>query len=141
METYDFQGSFYKSLMAGLFTGLIATLANLIFNFFYRDITAFSLSMIINATSIIFLSTILLTVAGILYYLLVLYMHKNRAVYIAAFTAVTAICVFLATQTHRTASHLLNVEFSGLLLGIVLITGLLGAFMVPYLVRHKNMFF
>ena len=52
---YDYeQTEFSKSLLAGVFTGITATTLSLLFNAFFRRFIGFSLSDIINVSTIIF---------------------------------------------------------------------------------------
>ena len=67
---YDYQQTnFSKAVLAGLFAGIAATLANLLYDYVYRDITSYWPSEIINVSSIIVATTLLLTVAGIIFHL------------------------------------------------------------------------
>ena len=134
-------GSFYKSLMAGLFAGIIVTLANLIFNFIYRGITRFNPSEMVNVTSIIFVSLILSMVAGILYYLIVPYANKNAAIFIALFIVLTVVVTYVAFHVSRSTNPNVSAQFHGLFAGIVIISGLINALLIPYMAKHKNSVF
>jgi hypothetical protein len=58
-----------KSLLAGLGSGIVATMVNLVFNYAYRSITGLTLhNGIINIETIIFFSIITCTVAGLLFH-------------------------------------------------------------------------
>jgi len=135
------QGPFYRSLMAGLFVGITVTLANLIFNFIYRGITRFNPSQLINVTSIIFVSLLLSLVAGILYYVIVPYARKSKTVFISVFIVATALVTYAAFLVQRSNDANVSAQFHGLLAGIVLITGITDALLIPYLAKHKNIAF
>src|SRR5574337_1051673 len=95
MMDYEFKKFPFSTvaLFAGLFSGFILTLANLAFDFVYRGITKYDYSQIINVSSIIFLSVLLLTVAGFIYFLLVKYVKKGELLYIAIFVLLTVLTV------------------------------------------------
>ena len=138
MEREIEQGSFYKSLMAGLFAGIVLTIANLIFNFIYRSVTGFNPSQIVNVTSIIFVSLILSVLAGILYYLIVPYAHKSRFMFIILFIVLTIIVTYIAFNVTRSSDVSVSTQFHGLFAGIVIITGIVDALLIPYMARNKN---
>jgi len=139
METEIETGSFYKSLMAGLFAGIVVTVVNLIFNFIYRNATGFNPSLIVNVTSIIFVSLILSVLAGILYYLIVPYGHKSKFLFIILFFVLTVIVTYVAFNVTRSSNATVTTQFHGLFAGIVVITGLINALLIPYMARNKNM--
>lgn len=132
------QGPFYKSLMAGLFGGIVITIANLVFNFIYRGVTRFNPSQLINVTSIIFVSILLSLVAGIIYYVIVPYARRNKFLYIALFIVLTAILTYVSFTVHRSNDAHVSAQFDGLLAGIVIITGITDALLIPYMAKHKN---
>jgi hypothetical protein len=139
METEIEHGSFYKSLMAGLFSGIVVTIANLIFNYIYRSITRFNPSQIVNVTSIIFVSIILSVLAGILYYLIVPYGQKSKFVFIILFFVLAVIVTYLAFNVTRSSDVNVSSQFHGLFAGIVIISGIVNGLLIPYMARNKNM--
>jgi FtsH-binding integral membrane protein len=134
-------GPFYKSLMAGLFGGIIVTIANLMYNFIYRGVTRFNPSEVINVTSIIFVSLILSMVAGIIYYMIVSYAHKSKMIYIALFIVLTVVVVYGGFSIQRSTNPNVTAHFHWLLGGIVIITGLTDALLIPYMAKHENIAF
>src|SRR5437016_1321828 len=76
------------ALFAGLFTGILVAVVNLIYDFIYRAMTNYSFSEIINVTSLIFFLILLLIVAGFIYFLLKKFTKRGdiifRAFYIIA---------------------------------------------------------
>lgn len=139
METEIEHGSFYKSLMAGLFAGIIIAIANLIFNFIYRSATSFNPSQIVNVSSIIFLSLILSVLAGILYYVIVPFAKKSKVLFIVLFFVLTVIVTYVAFNVNRSSDATVSSQFHGLFAGIVIITGTVNALFIPYMARNKNM--
>ncbi|QEC66364.1 hypothetical protein FRZ67_03245 [Panacibacter ginsenosidivorans] len=138
---YDYQQTdFSKALMAGLFAGIVATLANLGYDFFYRDITGFQLSQIINVASIIIASTLLLTIAGIGFYFFKHNIKKGGIIYRLIFFVLTFLCVYLSVHVQRSTDPIVSNEFRGLLTGIVIILGGLAVFFIPYLFDHDEIY-
>lgn len=129
---------FSKSVLAGVFAGILATCLILIFNFIYRGSTAFPLSEIINVSTVIFASLIILTVAGVIFYLLTKYMKGGQLVYIILFSVLTIIAAFASSQVYRSPNLVFNNEFHQLLLGTVLILGLGAVAAVPLLYKSKQ---
>ncbi len=131
-----------KSVLAGLATGIIATVLNLIYNFICRGITKLSLSFsVINVSTIIFATVLLCIIAGLVYYFIVLYLKKSIKIYVGLFVVITVIGILLGMTYHRSTDLNISRQFEGLYLGMVIITGLCGAFFIPWLARHKNVFF
>jgi len=138
METDLREKAFYRSLMSGLFAGIVITIANLAYNFLYRDLTSFNPSFFVNVTTIIFISIILSVIAGIMYYLIVPYAKKSKILYIFLFVVLTTFVTYLAFTVHRSIDLKVSAQFHGLFAGIVIITGLIDAFLIPYMAEHKN---
>jgi hypothetical protein len=138
METDINNGPFYKSLMGGLFAGIVITVVNLGYNFLYRDLTSFNPSYFVNVTSIIFISIVFSVLAGIMYYLIVPYAKKSNVLFIFIFIVLTALLTYVAFTVHRSVDLKVSTQFQGLFAGLVLITGLIDAFLIPYMVEHKN---
>ncbi len=134
---YD-QTPFSKSVLAGVFAGILATCLILIYNFIYRGSTAFPLSEIINVSTVIFASIIILTIAGIIYYFFINNMKAGKTVYIILFSIITLLAAFASMQVHRSGVKILNYEFHQLLLGTVLILGLCAVVGIPLLYKSKQ---
>ncbi len=140
---YNYAGTpLSKSLLAGLATGIIATIINLIYNFVYRGITRLSLSFsVISVPTIIFAIVLLCTVAGLVYYSIVYYFKKSPKLYTAVFIGIIILAVLLGLNYHRSTDIVISHQFEGLYLEILAITALFGVFFIPWLVKHKNVFF
>ena len=130
----------YKPLMAGLFAGIIASFLNLVFDIYYRQATAFTLSQIINVASIIFGTLLLLTIAGVLFAIMELFIKRVTIPYMIVSILLTLLSIRFALHVHHAADPVLNTDFRGLLTGIFIITGVFGSFLVPYLAKKDNMF-
>ncbi len=140
-ENLYLQTKLSKSIQAGLFAGILSTIACLAYDFIFRSITLFSLSpAIINVATIIFASLLILLASGIIYYLLTTYLKKaGEVVYVIFFIILTLICINVALHFNRTANAHLSLQFRELFLGIIIITGL-ATFFVPFFTKHETVF-
>lgn len=138
---YDYQQTeFSKAILAGLFAGIIATLLNLGYDFFYRDITGFQLSQIINVPSIIIASTLLLTIAGLFFYFFHHYLKHGGIVYRIIFLLLTLFCAYLSMHVQRSSDPVVSNNFKWLLFGVVVILGSLVVFYIPYLFDNDKIY-
>ncbi|TKK69406.1 hypothetical protein FC093_08820 [Ilyomonas limi] len=129
-----------KTLLTGVFAGIIATLINLAYDFFYRDFAEFYPSDFINVSSIIFATMLLFTIAGIIYFFLNKLTKYGNIVYIVIFLILTIFCFYGSLHVMRSSNAMENQEFRGLLLGTVAVTGLLLTFFIPYLTTHDTLY-
>lgn len=130
---------FYRSLMAGVFAGIMATMANLAFDIGWRQYTAFPLSDLINVSSIIFATLIVLTIAGLSYYFIAKWIKSAVLVHIIVWVGLMAWAIRLAMTFQRSTNPVWSSDFRTLLIGIVIVTGAFAAFYVPFVVRkNKN---
>lgn len=138
---YDYpQTQFSKSVMAGAFAGIGATLINLAFDYFYRQASHFSPSTIINVSSIIFATMLVFVVAGLIYFALNKLSNYGTLIYIILFSALTAWCFYNGLRINRSSDPVEISQFRILYLGIEIPTGMLAAFFVPYLVKHSSIY-
>ena len=135
----DFPKSrFYRSLMTGLFVGIIDTLVCLLFNLVYRQSTGFSPSAIINVATIIFFVNLLFPLIGIVYNGFLGAARKGEIAFMVVFILVTVLCCWLAEGVRRTDNGLENAEFRTLLVGMVVVMGASAAFLLPYLYHSRS---
>jgi len=138
---YDYkQTDLSKAILAAVFTGYIATIINLAYDFIFRTETGFPLSQIINVSTIIFATLLILAIAGILFYFLKRYLKGGNILFTILFTGLTALSVYGAMHVNRSADTIISKEFNELLSGIVLITGLSASFFFPYAVKNSGRF-
>jgi hypothetical protein len=124
-----------RSILAGLFAGIIATVANLIFIFVYVRITAVYTFNFMDGFTTIFGTIILLIVCGIFFYFFVHYMKSGVNIYRVLVFLITAIILWVGWQFHP---GYITSEFRVLFMGTQLIIGGLAAFLIPYLFRHDS---
>lgn len=137
---YDYrQTPLSRSLFGGLLAGLVAVTLNTIFDFVYRGTSGFALSEVVNIPSIIFASLIVAMIGGVVYFLL-RNVSSKQIIYIVLFMALTILGIFWAVGIQRTPNAIQQHDFRILFGGVVLITGLCTAFLVPYFARHDGIY-
>ena len=122
-----------RSLMAGVFSGLGAVVACLLFEFAYRGITGYSGSAIVNVNSIIFILMILFIVAGLIYDVFHHYVKRANLYYILVAVAGTLVTMFISMRIHSGGTN----GIEGMVIGITIISGLFAAFVVPFLYKSE----
>ena len=138
---YDYeQTEFSKAVLSGLFAGIIATCASLLFNMIFRSITQFNPSAIINVSSIIIGSVLILTIAGLLFYFFQHYIKGGSILFRIFFLLLTAIAIYFSMQVQRSTDATVSKQFEELLSGIVLISGIFIIFYIPYLFNHEHIY-
>lgn len=136
---YDYpQSDLSRSILAGLFAGIVATAGNLIYSFIYRRITNITEFNAIDVTTTIFGTVLLLLVCGVFFYFFVHYLKSGVNIYRVIVFLITAAVVFLALQYHRAPGYSITQEFRVLFIGLQLIIGGVAAFLIPYLFRHDS---
>lgn len=126
------------ALFAGVFTGFVTTLANLIYDFIYRGITQYDFSEIINVSSIIIFTMVLLTLAGIIYYFVAKYVRRGDILFSVLYIIITIVLGMLLLKAEYSAP--LSGGFKWLSFGETVITGLASALAVPYFAKHHDFF-
>jgi hypothetical protein len=130
------QTEFSKSLLAGLFAGIAATFFSLLYNSYFRLYTGFPLSEMVNVSTIIFALVLIVTVAGLIFYLFHHYFKKGTIIYQMAGTVITGLLIAGAMQVQRSSDSILANEFRELLLGVITITGVCTVLVVPFLFKR-----
>ncbi|HXL57023.1 MAG TPA: hypothetical protein VN958_12235 [Chitinophagaceae bacterium] len=136
---YDYQQTdLSRSILAGLFAGIIATVANLIFIFIYRRLTAVNTFNLMDVFTTIFGTVLLLILCGLLFYFFVHYLKRGINIYRVIVFLVTATIIYVALQYHSEAGYSITSEFRILFIGTQLIIGGFAAFVIPYVFRHDS---
>ncbi|MEO5967348.1 MAG: hypothetical protein ABIP68_03360 [Ferruginibacter sp.] len=120
-----------RSIMAGLFAGLGCVLTILIYNFIYRDITGFSESGVVNISSIAFAILIFFLIAGLIFDAFHHYIKNGTTVYIV-------LAVIASVGTGLLALHINGKGFEGMILGIVIISGVFASLILPKLYSSNS---
>jgi hypothetical protein len=136
---YEFhQSPLSKAILTGLFAGFVATIVCMVYNLIFRNSTRFTMAEIINGTSLVFIINLVFLIIGAIYYGFIKTFKKGELIFIVVFALLTIFLAWKAEGVHRTADQLLNTEFRQLLLGVVIITGISAAFLIPFLFHNKT---
>lgn len=128
-----------RGVLGGLFVGICATVINLVFEYVYRKVTGYQFSEFISINSIIFFTIPTLVVAGIVYAIITQFVKKGMLVYVVVSVILTVIVAFIPLGENMlpTGQHM-PAAARGLTLGVELITGIAGAFAIPYFAEHSK---
>jgi len=137
---YPQQSYLSKTILAGVFAGIAATLANLGYDFFFRNITEFAPSQIINVATIIFATMLFFTLSGLLYFFISKFIKKGVIVYSLLFALLTFLCFRWGRHINRSDVPKITADFRGLFLGIEIISFGLATLFIPYLMKHQSIF-
>jgi len=138
MKSYEYhQTDLSRSILAGLFAGIIATFANLIFIFAFRRIKEFYVFNVMDVGTTIFGSVLLMIVCGIIFYFFVHYLNHGVNIYRVVVFFVTAAIVYAALAV-RPSSVVVPGDFRTMFIGTQVILGGLAAFLIPYVFRHDS---
>jgi hypothetical protein len=129
-----------KSLLAGLLTGIITAVVILVFNVMYRKGNEFYTYDIVMPFSIFLFCPLFELLAGGVYYLIATHLRKGRMVFTTIFIVLTLVGALATAFTNNSHEEFTLAGFRGLFTGIELILGLLGAFLIPYFVRHPKLY-
>jgi hypothetical protein len=130
---------FTRGVLGGLFVGIGATVINIAFELIYRSITAYQFSEFISINSIIFFTIPTLVAAGIVYSIFMEYVKRGLLMYTILAVVLTVIVAFIPLGENMLPSgEPMPQSARGLTLGIELITGIIGAFALPYFAEHPK---
>jgi hypothetical protein len=130
--------SFSRALMAGVVCGVIAALLNAVYDLFYRTSTGFESDKLISPVPIFFAIPVVMMVAGIIFFEMVEFIKVGRLLFTAIFLVLTVIAIVFDVSARGESGAMSG--RSGLLLGIVIVTGLVVAFLLPFLATHPKIF-
>ena len=130
-----------KSILAGLLTGIIAAAINLLYVIIFRESSDFSGDGLFVMPVTLFIGLpILLVLFGGAYYLFQKHLRNGTSWFAGICLAGMVALIMVTLQDTRLNHGELFSGARGLFLGIVIITFLLAAFLVPYLARHSKIF-
>ncbi len=137
---YDYtQSDLSRSVLSGLYSGIVATVINMIFVFIYRWLTLFQDFNGIDVTVIVFGTLLLSLSCGVVFYLFVHYLKKGIPVYRVAVFVVTLLIIFFGLYLRRSVEGEVPVEFRVIVIITQIIIGGLAAFLIPYLFKHDKL--
>jgi O-antigen/teichoic acid export membrane protein len=128
-----------RGILGGLFVGIATAVVCLVFDVVYRKITGYEFAEYININTIIFFTIPTLVVGGIAYSLIMQFVKKGLIVYMALCAVLTAVVAFIPLGPYMLPTgQPLPETARGLTLGIELITGAMGTFVLPYFAEHPS---
>ena len=114
---------FKRCLVAGIFAGIAATVLSMIFNLAFRNYTGFTLSMVINVNSIIFILGMTITLSGIIFYYFHHHLKYGTLVFRVFAFIITMVLIFVSQYIVHNEDPEQARLFRQLLMGIVVIMG------------------
>jgi hypothetical protein len=136
---YDYkQSELSKSILGGLFAGIVSAAANIAFVIIYRSLTKFYDYYALDITVLIFGSLLQSLACGIMFNFFVHYLKKGISLYRVMVIVVTVIIVYAGILLRKTIQADIPFQFIVLVIGTQIIIGGLAAFYIPYLFRHDK---
>ena len=137
---YDYtQSDLSRGVLSGLYSGIIATVANMIFVYIYRFLTGFQDFNGIDVTVIVFGTLLLSLACGIVFYFFVHYVKGGIPVYRIAVAVVTVLIIFFDLTLRREVAGTVPFEFRMIVIITQVMIGGFAAFLIPYLFRHDKL--
>ena len=139
MKTVNAPITFGRCLLAGLATGIIASLVGILFNYIYRgavDLTSYEVVMPISVFTVF---PLVCLTAGGFYFLLIGHIRRAPKLFGGIVLLIMVVGALLTMLTWR-PNDPGQKELRDLLTGMELIWGLFSAFLIPYLVNHPRLY-
>lgn len=119
--------------MAGLACGIVAAVLNVAYGYFYRRATGFTGAALFEPLVMFIAFPLLFIIAGFIFFEMADSIKRGGLIFVILFLTLMIIGAIL--NLNRGASGK-----EGLLLGIVLITGILISLLLPFLATHPKIF-
>ncbi|MFI5195005.1 MAG: hypothetical protein ACHQD7_13155 [Chitinophagales bacterium] len=136
MNRYDQHTSLSKSLMTGLFGGLVSTIICLFYNIIFRFSTNYPLSDIVNVSSIIFVINLIFLVIGLFYFFTSKISASGKTIYLVVMILLIIVVLWLIAGSQRSENPRYAHDFKGLMSGIVIVMSI-NALLIPLLINKK----
>ena len=136
--TRDYLNDFSRSVLAGLFAGLVATAANIAFSIIFRSATHFYDYYALDITVLVFGSILQSIGCGLVFYLFIHYLRKGMPMYRIAVVVITAVIMYVGIMLRKSLQAEVPGDFIILVMGTQFIIGGLAIFYIPYLYGHRN---
>ncbi len=137
---YDYpQSDLSRGVLSGLFSGIVATVINILFVFIYRFITGFQDFNGIDITVIVFGTLLLSLACGVIFYFFVYYLRKGIPAYRIIVFLVTVVIVYLGITLRQSVTGDVPPEFRIIVIATQVVIGGLAAFLIPYFFRHDSL--
>lgn len=129
-----------RSVLAGLFSGLIACCLIQVYNIAYRGITHYNPSDIVNVSSIIFGATIPCVVAGVIFYFLTEYVKGGALLFRLLFLALSIWIGSIALHSEHGGNLPTFEGFQGLMIGCIAILAIFIIIFIPYFFKNDKLY-
>lgn len=139
MSNFSKQQDISRSLLAGVLSGMIATVMCLAYSMLYERATNF-VDNGINVSTTIFGVLIFFVFSSAVYHLFQVVLKFPAAIYIFSYAAVAFLCIWLTLNIQSADDPSFAKGLRGLLLGIELICASLTTFYIPYLMKYPPSF-
>jgi hypothetical protein len=133
------QTDFSRGVLSGLFSGLVATIANIIFVLAFRTMSSFYEYIGMDITVIIFGSIFQSIVCGWVFYIFVHFLRKGILTYRLVVVAITVGIFFLGVIIRKSVMGSVTDDFKAMVTGTQVIIGCLAAFFIPYVFGHDKL--
>ncbi len=136
---YDYpQSDLSRSVLGGLYSGIVATIINMLFVYIYRYLSDFQGFNGFDVTVIVFGTLLLSLACGVIFYFFVHYLQKGIPFYRVAVFIITVLIVVLGLTLRRSLEGEVPIEFRIIVIITQVVIGGLAAFLIPYLFRHDK---
>ena len=132
------QSDLSRSILSGLFSGIIATATNMIFVYVYRFISGFEDFQGFDVTVIIFGTLLLSLACGVVFYFFVHYLRRGITSYRIAVLIVTILIIYFGLALRKEIVGVVPIDFRVIVIATQVVIGGLAAFLIPYLFRHDS---
>lgn len=134
---YDYpQTDLSRSVLGGLFAGIIAALSNMVFVFIYRAVAQFHFFNSVDVTVIVFGSLLQCIACGLIFYWFIHYLKSGMMLYRIAVAIVTIGIIYAGITVRANVTGDVPGDFRAIVIGTQVIIGGLAEFLIPYLFRH-----
>ena len=139
MKTSDAPITVGRCLLAGLLTGIITAVIVSIFNIVYRRETEFLAYAVVMHLSIFMAFPLFHLISGGFYFLFIDHIKRGSLLFIVVMLLLTLSSVFITAYAGNRGDPTVE-AFRGLLIGLELFGGILGAVLIPFFVHHPRLF-
>jgi len=137
---YDYkQSDLSRSVLGGLFSGIVATVLNMIFVYAYRFISGFEDFQGFDLTVIVFGTLLLSLACGVVFYLFVHYLRRGITTYRIAVLLITILIIVSGLTLRQSIVGEVPMDFRIIVIATQIVIGGLAAFLIPYLFRHDSL--
>ncbi len=129
---------FTKALLSCVLTGLAATIANGLYDILFRSVTHYLPAVEFNFVSIPIITMLVFVILGLIFFLFVKYSTKNA--FLITLIIIMIACILITSFMHSGTGKSAFYGDYGLITGFIIISGLFGLTLLPYLYNHPRSF-